>query len=411
MDGLLDFAASPAGQGLLGAVFSGLAGARRGQPINNVGRAGMAGLIGYNQAQQNQAEAAKDMQRSKLFDMQVQQMQEQQARQKAAQEALQRRQDYLGSVGKVTSPRVDAQPNQFDPMAWIRMDGSLEEAKSLAGAKNWGRPTIKDYKDIRNPDGSVTIVGLNEYGDQTKTGLTPFKDPKFQDMGGNVVAIDPVTMQPLWSGNKSMTPDGRDASARFWAKQNYDQAKDKAEASTGVIYQQDANGNLVALPKNVNPGAPVSPIPVMAPGGQPMQGKGSPKASLANQYSVVKSALTEVKKLIPDATSSGIGAARDTAAGFFGKTTDAANAAAKLDTYGAWLSSNVPRFEGPQSDADRLYYAQMAGNIGNRKVPVEQRLAAVQALEKFMDERANVYGINTNQTPSQTSGGASVSNW
>ena len=140
MDGLLDFAASPAGQGLLGAVFSGLAGARRGAPLNSLGAAGAGGLLAYNQAQQNQAEAAKDMQRSKFFDMQIQQMQEQQAQQKAAQEALQRRQGYLGSLGQVTSPRVDAQPNQFDPMAWIRMGGSLEEAKSLAGMNRWGKP-------------------------------------------------------------------------------------------------------------------------------------------------------------------------------------------------------------------------------------------------------------------------------
>lgn len=167
--GLLDFLQTPAGQGLLSAGFSGLAGARRGQPINNVGRAGMAGLIGYNQAQQNQAEAAKDMQRSKLFDMQVQQMQEQQAQQKAAQEALQRRQGYLGSVGQVTSPRVDAQPNQFDPMAWIRMGGSPEEAKSLAGMPRWGKPD-------------------------------PVK------IGQGETLLDPSTMKPIYSAPKETAP-------------------------------------------------------------------------------------------------------------------------------------------------------------------------------------------------------------
>jgi len=406
--GLLDFLQTPAGQGLLSAGFAGLAGARRGQPLNNIGRAGMAGLIGYNQAQQNQAEAAKDTQRSRLFDMQVQQMQEQQAQQKAAQEALQRRQGYLGSVGQVTSPRVDAQPNQFDPMAWIRMGGSPEEAKSLAGAKDWGRVKVARTIESTDSQGNPVTLQYDEYGNPVGSGLSKYVAPVQVNQGNKISFVTPRNGVSLGVG---MSPEGADASARGWAKLNYDKAKDSTDAATGVTYQQDANGNLVALPKNVKPGSPVSPIPVMDQGGQQMQGKGSPKASFANQYSVVKSALTEVKKLIPDATSSGIGAARDTAAGFFGKTTDAANAAAKLDTYGAWLSSNVPRFEGPQSDADRLYYAQMAGNIGNRKVPVEQRLAAVQALEKFMDERAKVYGINTNQTPSQTSGGASVSNW
>ena len=49
--GLLNFAGSPAGQGLLSAAFSGMAGARRGQPWNNFGRAGVAGLLGYQNAQ------------------------------------------------------------------------------------------------------------------------------------------------------------------------------------------------------------------------------------------------------------------------------------------------------------------------------------------------------------------------
>jgi hypothetical protein len=50
MAGLLDFISSPAGVGLLSAVAGGMAGARRGTPWNNAGRAGLAGLTGYAQA-------------------------------------------------------------------------------------------------------------------------------------------------------------------------------------------------------------------------------------------------------------------------------------------------------------------------------------------------------------------------
>ncbi len=52
MAGLLDFINTPEGQGLLAGAFGGLAGARRGTPFNNVGRAGMAGLLGYGNAQE-----------------------------------------------------------------------------------------------------------------------------------------------------------------------------------------------------------------------------------------------------------------------------------------------------------------------------------------------------------------------
>ena len=48
--GLLDTFKSPLGQGLLSAAAIGLAGARRGQPWNNFGRALQGGLLGYGEA-------------------------------------------------------------------------------------------------------------------------------------------------------------------------------------------------------------------------------------------------------------------------------------------------------------------------------------------------------------------------
>lgn len=53
--GLLSFLNSPTGMGLLSAVGAGLAGARRGQPINALGMGLMSGVQGYNQAQETQA--------------------------------------------------------------------------------------------------------------------------------------------------------------------------------------------------------------------------------------------------------------------------------------------------------------------------------------------------------------------
>ena len=60
--GLLDFIGTPEGQGLLATVFGGMAGARRGQPLNSLGRAGMAGLMGYGNALDRDAQAGKDAQ-------------------------------------------------------------------------------------------------------------------------------------------------------------------------------------------------------------------------------------------------------------------------------------------------------------------------------------------------------------
>jgi len=81
MPGLLDdfseFAATPAGQGLLAATFGGLAGARSGAPINSIGRAGLAGIQGYTGAidRQKQLEEAEQTKRARDMQMQTQQMQ------------------------------------------------------------------------------------------------------------------------------------------------------------------------------------------------------------------------------------------------------------------------------------------------------------------------------------------------
>lgn len=245
MDGLLNFAASPAGQGLLGAVFSGLAGARRGAPLNSLGAAGAGGLLAYNQAQQNQAEAAKDTQRSKFFDMQTQQMQEQLAQKKAEQEALRRRQGYLGSVGQVTSPRVDAQPNQFDPMAWIRMGGSSEEAKDLAGMKDWGRPKVARTIDGVDAQGNPVTFQRDEYGDPVGQGIGKYVAPVQVNQGNKISFVTPRNGVSLGVG---MSPEGADASARGWAGLNLqrDQIQQGGKPQFGWRYTPD--GSLEPIP-------------------------------------------------------------------------------------------------------------------------------------------------------------------
>lgn len=71
MEGLLDFIKTPVGQGLLSTVFGGLAGARRGQPFNSLGRAGLAGLSGYSGALERNAQTGKEAQALELQKMQM----------------------------------------------------------------------------------------------------------------------------------------------------------------------------------------------------------------------------------------------------------------------------------------------------------------------------------------------------
>jgi hypothetical protein len=89
LDGFGDFLKTPEGQGLLSATFGGLAGARRGAPLNSLGTAGLAGLQGYSGAldRNQQTEQFGQMQKSREMQMQVQQMQMDKARRDAEQEA------------------------------------------------------------------------------------------------------------------------------------------------------------------------------------------------------------------------------------------------------------------------------------------------------------------------------------
>lgn len=70
MSGLLDFAKSPEGFGLLSAVAGGLATARRGEPWNNLGRAGASGLLGYSTAMNQQRNEQNDLVSRQMHQMQ-----------------------------------------------------------------------------------------------------------------------------------------------------------------------------------------------------------------------------------------------------------------------------------------------------------------------------------------------------
>jgi hypothetical protein len=71
MKGLLDFIQSPEGIGLLSAAAGGLATARRGTPLNNIGRGAVAGLTGYSQAKDDIYQKDQLAKANELRDIQI----------------------------------------------------------------------------------------------------------------------------------------------------------------------------------------------------------------------------------------------------------------------------------------------------------------------------------------------------
>lgn len=89
----------------------------------------------------------------------------------------------------------------------------------------------------------------------------------------------------------------------------------------------------------------------------------------------------EARTLLPKATGSILGTGLAKAKGMLGISDESTQANERLRLLSGWATSNVPRMEGPQSEADRLGYIEMAGKIGDSTKPIKDRLAALSQLE------------------------------
>lgn len=131
-----------------------------------------------------------------------------------------------------------------------------------------------------------------------------------QDVGGQIITIQDNPMLPGYGlPVQSMAPIKKTATiADNIAQQRLGIERDRlAQEATGVVYQEDANGNVIALPSKLKKGeVPVARVAV-APGGgfQALQGKpseavGKELISLNQQKAVVNSAIKYLDKT-PDA--------------------------------------------------------------------------------------------------------------
>ena len=103
------------------------------------------------------------------------------------------------------------------------------------------------------------------------------------------------------------------------------------------------------------------------------------------QFTIFKRQLEKAGALLNSGpTASTVGATVDTALGLVGKSTRSANLAAELDTTSKWLTQNVPKAPGSQTDFELKQYQQAAGDVGDRTKPIEQRLASLKAAQEMI---------------------------
>ncbi len=236
-------------------------------------------------------------------------------------------------------------------------------------------------------NGNPTFYTGYSTGEVSPTGVTPAEKLAFQNLGNQTIGVDPYTGKPKTSYAQGITP-GQSASlgqsayqfglSHDLAKQNFALNKDKAALEQYKAFMPKYEGGLFVSPPKPGETAPqISETPYFSP----------PKGSQAEKIKLISKVNdvlgTDTRDLIKNATGSGLGTLRDAALGTVGVALDSAKAAQTLKMRAATLSGSMPRFEGPQSDADRKYYQEMAGNIGDSTLPASVRLSAVDELERM----------------------------
>jgi hypothetical protein len=170
---------------------------------------------------------------------------------------------------------------------------------------------------------------------------------------------------------------------------------DNRQREMNDINREAANSQIVEGPNGfqvVNKGTTLA-RPVADISGQPVLGKGSNAAENAAMARNMLGQIKYGKELLGEGpTGSPIGAIFDKAIGAVGLSTTGGDKATQLTTLGGWMTSNVPRMQGPQGVQDVILYQQMAGTIGDASMPTNRRLAALETVERLMKKYEGVPG-------------------
>ena len=242
-------------------------------------------------------------------------------------------------------------------------------------------PKVKTTAKVMK-DGQAFIQPIYDTGEFGELSGLPAAEKAMQvNTGSQMRFLDPYNLQSRGESLPiSMSPAEQARLAQ--SERHFGASHGLAQQNAQFQRQQELkpqykDGYWVTPPNSQNPEGLLSPTALAA----------APKGSVAEKTKMaekVKSTLGEdTEQLIQKATGSGIGAARDAAASVLGITTDPAKANATLKLRAATLAGSMPRFEGPQSDADRKYYLEMAGDLANPAKTTEEKLMALKELRRI----------------------------
>ena len=443
MTGLLDFLKTPEGQGLLSATFGGLAGARRGTPFNNIGRAGLAGLAGYSGAQDRIAQSEEAAVQRQMRDMQMKEAQRKQAELEAQQKwraglpgAMKQSEPTYGA-GEEGPTMTPGNPNALNEYLARPESPFFDEV-----IKQQLFPSAEDYRVVGGDllkigKGGVTVAHRSERQDSLPADQKLYNLAVEQGYKGDFMSFKRALVSNTESAKADFdlmpitTPDGQAymvprsslvggaAKPKTAPRSSGYQGGSAAAASTGQREILASELDKAVKEGRTEDAASIRRELSRIPGGIQVQSEAEKLAASegvklkASSEAATQKDRTTARKFLNQArvaeellnknpTGSGIGAARDNLLGFFGQSTPASEAAKQLEAVSGWLVSNVPRMEGPQSNFDVDNYMRMAGAVGDKTKPVAERLAALQTIQNMMRE---VMGEDQGGKPASTSNG------
>jgi hypothetical protein len=143
----------------------------------------------------------------------------------------------------------------------------------------------------------------------------------------------------------------------------------QAEAELDLVTVYDKDGKASFVPR--------SQAVTAANTGNPLLAKPDVKTT---QGQAVLDLAERAKKALPQSSSGLINSLFTMATDAAGIPTNMSKADGQLRVIAGALTSNIPRMEGPQSDADRLLYQQSAADVANTNKPYQSRMAALETV-------------------------------
>lgn len=295
--------------------------------------------------------------------------------------------------------------------------GTLQEFKQsmrpLPSVTNVNMPTSMAPMFVRNritgkneyvqPDnrGNFNMANYEPVPTQTPlaqeladAGITP-DNPKFQELAQafinkkltQVIAPNATVVSPTGSqsqatpapseGTTNIMIDGKltavpiaqaaELNAKYEGQKTAAQQGAIAALDLVTVYDKEGKASFV----------PRSQAVTAANTGNPLLAKPDVKTT---QGQAVLDLAERAKKALPQSSSGLINSLFTMATDAAGIPTNMSKADGQLRVIAGALTSNIPRMEGPQSDADRLLYQQSAADVANTNKPYQSRMAALETV-------------------------------